>query len=178
MLFVAPPSSNSPSAGRKPRSRNCNITKEILSEKAFRRILSLEQKRSERTQRPFALLLMDTGRALPNENAAVLRNILSVLQSATRETDLMGWHETNVSVGVMLTEIMLENHLILSAILSRINATLRDKLSGEHFSQIKFSCDLYPEQLRRLQPVSETNGGLPLSYAASGTSGGEGLPPS
>jgi len=53
-------------------------------------MISLERKRSERTQRPFVLLLMDTGRNLPTEkNGRILLEILSALQAATRETDVM-----------------------------------------------------------------------------------------
>ncbi len=39
--------------------------KDVLTAEVFRRMISLERKRSERTQRPFVLLLMDTGRTQP-----------------------------------------------------------------------------------------------------------------
>ena len=80
------------------------VSKEVLGEDVFRRMISLERKRSERTQRPFVLLLMDTGRTQPTEkNGRILLDILSALQAATRETDVMGWHKTNAAVGVMFT---------------------------------------------------------------------------
>src|ERR1019366_5691341 len=108
--------------------------KEVLNEEVFRRMISLERKRSERTQRPFVLLLMDMGRTQPTEkNGRILLDILSALQSATRETDIMGWYETNAAVGVMFTEITLENKLILSTILSRISEVLRGGLTSEEF---------------------------------------------
>lgn len=142
------------STSTKPRSANGVFqpqnwldSKEVLLEEVFRRMISLERKRSERTQRPFVLLLMDTGRTLPTEkNGRVLLDILSALQTATRETDLMGWYDTNSAVGVMFTEITLENNLILSTILSRISDVLRDRLTTEQFSQIKFSFHLFPEE--------------------------------
>jgi hypothetical protein len=153
-----------------PQPENWVGSKEVLREEAFRRMISLEQKRSERTQRPFALLLMDTGRLLPNNKSArSLLDVLSALQDDTRETDQMGWYESNVSVGVMFTEITLDDRLILSAILSRINATLREKLTTEQFSQIKFSYHLFPEELGRINPISEGSVGLPLSSVAGDT---------
>jgi hypothetical protein len=170
---VASPLPNPRSVDRKNQPQNWAGSKEVLPEEAFRRMISLERKRSERTQRPFALLLMDTGRSFSNgDNAETLLNVLSVLQPATRETDLMGWYETNVSAGVMFTEITLDNNLILGAILSRINATLREKLTTEQFSQIKFSCHLFPEELERISSVSEKSVGLPLRQASGGTSAG------
>jgi lipopolysaccharide/colanic/teichoic acid biosynthesis glycosyltransferase len=110
-------------------------------------MISMERKRSERTQRPFVLLLMDTGRPTPTEkNGRILLDILSALQAATRETDVMGWYEKNTAVGVMFTEITLENNLILSTILGRISDVLRGRLTSEQFSQIKFSFHLFPEE--------------------------------
>jgi lipopolysaccharide/colanic/teichoic acid biosynthesis glycosyltransferase len=121
-------------------------------------MISLERKRSERTQRPFVLLLMDTGRTLPTEkNGRVLLDILSALQAATRETDVMGWYETNSAVGVMFTEITLENNLILSTILARISDVLRLRLTSEQFSQIKFSFHLFPEEWDPDNPERQSN---------------------
>ncbi len=132
--------------------------KEVLNEEVFRRMISLERKRSERTQRPFVLLLMDTGRTLPTEKSGrVLLDILSALQDATRETDVMGWYETNSAMGVMFTEITLENKLILSTILSRISDVLRHRLTGEQFSQIKFSLHLFPEEWDPNNPERQSN---------------------
>ena len=134
------------------------LSKEVLAQEVFRRMISLERKRSERTQRPFVLLLMDTGRTLPTEkNGRILLDILSALQTATRETDVMGWYEVNAAVGVMFTEITLENNLILSTILARISEVLRGRLSSEQFSQIKFSFHLFPEEWDPNNPERQSN---------------------
>jgi lipopolysaccharide/colanic/teichoic acid biosynthesis glycosyltransferase len=134
------------------------VSKEVLGEEVFRRMISLERKRSERTQRPFILLLMDTGRAEATaKNGRILLDILSALQAATRETDVMGWYETNSAVGVMFTEITLENNLILSTILGRISDVLRGRLTTEQFSQIKFSFHLFPEEWDSNNPERQSN---------------------
>jgi lipopolysaccharide/colanic/teichoic acid biosynthesis glycosyltransferase len=132
--------------------------KEVLAEEVFRKMISLERKRSERTQRPFVLLLMDTGRTQPTaKNGRILLDILSALQAATRETDVMGWYETNAAVGVMFTEIVLENNLILSTLLGRISDVLRGRLTTEQFSQIKFSFHLFPEEWDANNPERQSN---------------------
>jgi exopolysaccharide biosynthesis polyprenyl glycosylphosphotransferase len=69
----------------------------------------------------------------------------------------MGWYDTNSAVGVMFTEITLENNLILSTILSRINNVLRDRLTAEQFSQIKFSFHLFPEERDPNHPERPSN---------------------
>ncbi|HSZ63739.1 MAG TPA: sugar transferase [Terriglobales bacterium] len=134
------------------------VSKEVLGEEVFRRMISLERKRSERTQRPFVLLLMDTGqRQATAKNGRILLDILAALQSATRETDVMGWYETNAAVGVMFTEITLENNLILSTLLGRISDVLRGRLTTEQFSQIKFSFHLFPEEWDATNPERQSN---------------------
>ncbi len=146
------------SASRLSQSQNGSDPKEVLTEEIFCRMISMERKRSERTQRPFVLLLMDTGRPTPTEkNGRILLDILSALQAATRETDVMGWYEKNTAVGVMFTEITLENNLILSTILGRISDVLRGRLTSEQFSQIKFSFHLFPEEWDPNTPDRQSN---------------------
>jgi len=121
-------------------------------------MISLERKRSERTQRPFVLLLMDTGCTLPTEkDGRILLDILSALEAATRETDVMGWYEMNSAVGVMFTEITLESNLILSTILARISDVLRHQLTSDQFNQIKFSFHLFPEEWDPNNPERQSN---------------------
>jgi len=146
------------SSDKRSQPRKLKSVKDILSEEDFRRMISLERKRSERTQRPFVLLLMDMGHSAPTEkNGRTLLDILSSLQSATRETDLMGWYELNASVGVMFTEITLENNQILSTILARISDVLRDRLTNEQYSRIKFSFHLFPEEWDPSNPDRQSN---------------------
>ena len=143
------------------RARKSFAPSEVLAEDVFHRMISLERKRSERTQRPFVLLLMDTGNNLPTEkNGRILLDILRSLQAATRETDVMGWYESNSVVGVMFTEITLDNSLIFSTILSRISDVFRDRLTIEQFSQIKFSFHLFPEEWDPSSPERPSNPAL------------------
>lgn len=120
---------------------------DVLNQEAFQRLISIERKRSERSQRPFVLLLVETDRSLPDEkNGRVLQDVLTALQGATREIDVIGWHKKDSVVGVMFTEIVLENNLVvLSTILTRIGSVLREQINPELFSRIKFSFHVFPE---------------------------------
>src|SRR6266481_9377963 len=158
MRSVAPTSKRQLPAERILRPQNSSVSSEVLAEEDFRRMITLERKRSERTQRPFVLLLLDTGRNLLTQtNGRILLDILSALQAATRETDVMGWYESNSVVGVMFTEITPDNNLILSTILSRISEVLRDRLTTEQFSQLKFSFHLFPEEWDPQNPERPSN---------------------
>jgi lipopolysaccharide/colanic/teichoic acid biosynthesis glycosyltransferase len=143
---VASSSTNQRSIDRKSHLQNEVDSKLILPEEAFRRMISVERKRSERSQRPFVLLLIDTGRSQAGDKQGrVLLDMLSALQGATRETDVTGWYTMNSVVGVMFTEIVLDNNAVLSTILSRVGDLLRQRLDTDQFSRIKFSFHVFPD---------------------------------
>jgi lipopolysaccharide/colanic/teichoic acid biosynthesis glycosyltransferase len=121
-------------------------------------MISVERKRSERSQRPFVLLLIDTGRSQPAEKQGrMLLDMVSALQGATRETDVTGWYTTNSVVGVMFTEIVLDNNAVLSTILSRIGGLLRESLDTEQFGRIKFSFHVFPDDWDPQDPDRPSN---------------------
>ncbi len=139
---------------------------EVLSEDTFHRMISLERKRSERSQRPFVLLLVDACADSGSNGSGEKRNrmlleLISALQGATRETDATGWYKENATIGVMFTEIVLDNNLVLSTILARIGGVLRERLDSEQFSRIKFSFHVFPDDWDVQDPERPSN---PMLY--------------
>ena len=122
--------------------------REILHEKAFRRMISVERKRTERSRHPFLLMLLETGVYHPSENNGnVLAKGLSALRAATRETDVLGWYKEYSSAGVMFTELVIDhNNSILSTVLARVSNTLQDILTFEQFNQITISFHIFPDK--------------------------------
>jgi lipopolysaccharide/colanic/teichoic acid biosynthesis glycosyltransferase len=140
------------------RSTGSTAPAEVLSEGIFHRIITRERKRSERSQRPFVLLLIDTGAdETSGKQAKLLLDLLSAVEGATRETDVTGWYKTNAVVGVMFTEITLDNNSVLSTILSRIGAVVRDRLNTDQFSQVKFSFHVFPDDWNSQDPGRPSN---------------------
>ncbi|HXC42766.1 MAG TPA: sugar transferase [Candidatus Dormibacteraeota bacterium] len=119
----------------------------VLDAEAFRRMITLERKRSERSRKPFVLLLLDMGEHLPSDkNGKTLAKILAALSLTTRETDITGWYADQCVVGVMFTEIGNDNtSLIPGTIVGRITETLRSNLTAEQFDQISLSFHVFPE---------------------------------
>jgi lipopolysaccharide/colanic/teichoic acid biosynthesis glycosyltransferase len=119
----------------------------ILNAEAFRRMIALERKRSERSRKPFMLLLLDMGDDLPSEkNGRVLGRILSALSLSTRDTDVTGWYSNNCVVGVMFTEIATEDgSAIPGTIIARVTETLRKNLAFEQFNRVSLSFHVFPE---------------------------------
>ena len=119
----------------------------ILKEEAFRRMISLERKRSERSRKPFVLMLLDMGERRPSENnRRALKKVATALSVTARETDLTGWYTDDCAVGVMFTEIgFADRSAALSTMITRVSNTLRATLTSEEFSQVSISFHVFPE---------------------------------
>jgi lipopolysaccharide/colanic/teichoic acid biosynthesis glycosyltransferase len=119
----------------------------VLTEREFRRMISLERKRSERSRKPFLLMLLDLGENLCSEKSAkVLADILDSLSQSTRETDLVGWYEEHSTVGIMFTEIGVEARgATLNTLVTRISEALRGNLTFEQFDEVSLSFHIFPD---------------------------------
>lgn len=118
-----------------------------LSEENFRRTLAVERKRTERSGKPFLLMLFEAGNHQGTEkNGKALDIVISGLLSSTRETDVIGWYKEKTTVGAMFTGLTAEDKSsILSTILSRVSRTLRDLLTSDQFSQVNISFHFFPD---------------------------------
>jgi lipopolysaccharide/colanic/teichoic acid biosynthesis glycosyltransferase len=131
----------------------------VLNEEAFHRMISLERKRTERSRKPFLLMLLDMGNGLRSDKSEnALDKILSALSLSTRETDITGWYKKNSVVGVMFTEFGAEDrNSILSTIMTRVSETLRNNLSSRQFGVISISFHLFPEEWNQDIPQRPSN---------------------
>jgi exopolysaccharide biosynthesis polyprenyl glycosylphosphotransferase len=121
--------------------------REILHEEAFKRLISVERKRTERSSKPFLLMLLETGGHYTSEkNGHVLANILSALLAATRETDVIGWYKNKATAGVMFTELEIDDkNSILSTMLTRVSNILQGTLTFEQFNKVSISFHFFPD---------------------------------
>ncbi len=140
-----------------------NADRGILNEEAFHRIISLERRRTERSRKPFLLMLLDIGDGVPSNGAGkILGKMVAALAMSTRETDVAGWYKTGCVVGVMFTEIGIEDrNSIVSTMIARLSTALRSDLSLEQFNQIGVSFHLFPEEWDHEEPKRPSN---PLLY--------------
>src|SRR6266571_6287398 len=82
---------------------------EILQEETFHSMLRLERRRAERSRKPFVLMLLDATAFVEQKIAdRFMTRVCSVLLKTTRETDLIGWYEEGVVLGVIFTEVSSE----------------------------------------------------------------------
>jgi lipopolysaccharide/colanic/teichoic acid biosynthesis glycosyltransferase len=118
----------------------------VLNPEAFRRMIALERKRSERSRKPFILLLLDMGDRPSEKNGKILKRISAVLSGSTRDTDVTGWYASDCVFGVMFTEISAEDSAsIPGTIIARVTDTLRSNLALEQFNRVRISFHVFPE---------------------------------
>jgi lipopolysaccharide/colanic/teichoic acid biosynthesis glycosyltransferase len=119
----------------------------VLGEETFHRMISIERKSTERSQKPFLLMMLDCGsRTGSKKNGKALEEVVAALLASPRETDITGWYASGVVIGVMFTDLVFDDKsAILSTMLARVSATLRDNLTFEQFNQISISFHFFPD---------------------------------
>lgn len=133
--------------------------REVLNEDTFRKMLAIERKRTERSKEPFLLMLLEAGKQhSPAKGAKALDSMVTVLLQSTRETDVIGWYKDGTTVGAIFTGLVVDDkNSILSMILSRVSATLRDELTFEQFNQVSISFHFFPDNWDHDHPGRPSN---------------------
>jgi lipopolysaccharide/colanic/teichoic acid biosynthesis glycosyltransferase len=110
-------------------------------------MIAVERKRTERSRRPFLLMLLDAGSPeISDKNGKALSRIVSALLSSTRETDVIGWYKDRTTVGVIFTGLLVDDkNSILNTMLTKMSTTLREKLTFEQFNHVSISFHFFPD---------------------------------
>jgi lipopolysaccharide/colanic/teichoic acid biosynthesis glycosyltransferase len=124
---------------------------EILQEDIFHGMLALERHRAARSRKPFALMLLDASSfdetGTPD---GFMSRVTQVLARCTRETDLVGWHEKDVVLGVIFTEINPElKGSIADVLYAKVVNALHAELGPNVSSYLDIAVHLFPEDPER-----------------------------
>lgn len=110
----------------------------------FHEMLSLERKRTQRSRKPFILLLINIHNLLGDlEKSEILKKVSSVLSAFPRETDIKGWYKYEDIIGVIFTEISGNGQEIIK---KKINDELYYELGSELIDKIDVTFHVYPEE--------------------------------
>jgi lipopolysaccharide/colanic/teichoic acid biosynthesis glycosyltransferase len=133
--------------------------REVLDEKAFRRMIAIERKRTERTAEPFLLMLLEWSDCqTPDNGTHDFDGLIQVLLSTTRETDVIGWQKEHQAIGILFTGLTTDcKSACISAILNRVSVALQDKLFFEKFIQLSISLHLFPDDWNHNGPGDPGN---------------------
>ncbi len=120
--------------------RDCGI----YSEKYFNEMLRIERKRTERSGKPFILILLDVREYGETAGRGKFRGLAKTICSLTRDIDVKGWYSSGTVIGLMLLEISGSQaaKLVAEKLRQEIIRTAGEKDAGA----IKISFHLYPEE--------------------------------
>jgi exopolysaccharide biosynthesis polyprenyl glycosylphosphotransferase len=110
-------------------------------------MICLERRRTERSRRGFALMLLDASELLAaNSREDSLDAILAALTESTRDTDIQGWYEDNSVIGVIFTEIGEGDvRMAASGIRTKVSNALGRHLTQLELNQISISFHIFPD---------------------------------
>ena len=118
----------------------------FLSEAHFRKTLSRERKRSERSRKHLVLMLIDSKSLKSKKTEALLEQIAVVLGASVRETDVAGWFEANSVFGVIFTEFGdCAVSTAVKIIEAKMTAELQRAFRGSQLNSFQISFFAFPD---------------------------------
>jgi lipopolysaccharide/colanic/teichoic acid biosynthesis glycosyltransferase len=120
-----------------------SVEAEFIDESFFRKLLLIERKRSERSGRPFLLMLLDVS-ALHDApcSTKVVSDISRTLHGSTRESDIKGWYAQGSVIGIIFTET---DERDAKPILDDIKGSVSGFLDPADYSKVLVSCFTFPK---------------------------------
>ena len=112
----------------------------------FLHMLKIERRRSERSRRPFLLLLVDLSEINVSQQPEKIDIIKGVFGSCLRETDISGWYKSSKIMGFIFTEIANVNQAIIDKIIRKIRSQFLRSNFDSLYDQLKISPQIFPEE--------------------------------
>ncbi len=118
----------------------------LYSEVGFDRMLYLERKRTERSRRPFLLMLLDVEALSPIADDSHLGKVIgTALSSCIRETDIRGWYEQGKIMGIIFTEMNCVDEIVKERIFLKIQDCLCGAIGAAEVEKVRVSYHVFPE---------------------------------
>ncbi|MGC2417841.1 MAG: hypothetical protein WA434_08850, partial [Candidatus Acidiferrales bacterium] len=119
----------------------------MLKEETFHAMLTLERRRADRSRKPFVLMLLDSRLIRDGGfHAGIVETLASAVGEATRETDLVGWHEQGKVLAIIFTELNLEGTSPITEVLhSKMLKALEHSFDHKLVSKIVITAHVFPE---------------------------------
>ena len=138
--------------GRFPGRGTGTPVSHVLAPDSFARLVLVERRRSERSGRPFGLLVLRASASLDSGASLLGSTVLDALGSATRGADVTGWIAPPSTLGVLLTDLSKTRPwAAVEGIRARIERALERSLPNG--SAVTLAGQLFPE---RVPPEGET----------------------
>jgi lipopolysaccharide/colanic/teichoic acid biosynthesis glycosyltransferase len=123
----------------------------FFAQSHFRHMLRVERMRTERSKKPFLLLLLDISRLIETtQDMEVVDKVKTSLYPSLRESDIRGWYRNNRTIGVLFTEIASMDEAFIDAIIHKIYNRFCQRLDPNWIKKIDISFHVFPESKKGL----------------------------
>jgi len=112
----------------------------------FHHLLRVERMRTERSKKPFLLLLLDISRLIEtSQDEKAVNKVKEALKPSLREIDMRGWYNNNRIIGVLLTEIEQIDEAFIDTMIHKIFNRFHERLNPNWIKKIDISYHVFPE---------------------------------
>jgi lipopolysaccharide/colanic/teichoic acid biosynthesis glycosyltransferase len=133
----------------------------VIEESAFVQMLRFERRRTERSGKQFMLVLLSSKEFSSREGSRLIHDIAATICLNTRETDVLGWYEKNLSLGLLMTEIGVADEATVETISQKISAALRNAVGSASFNRLTLTFRLFPQALGKQTTAKENRAFYP-----------------
>ncbi len=128
----------------------CDQDSGLYMEECFKDMLSLERKRTERSKKPFLLMLLNIKKLIQNnEKKEIINKLANSFFYSTREIDIKGWIKYDSVIGIIFTEI---NGIDKNSLKHKMVKHLSAVLDAEQVNKIEITCCFFPEEYDKQNP--------------------------
>ncbi len=144
----------------------------LMSEPWFTRALNVERKRTERSRKPFILVLLDLKRAreMNGEYHQLIHQVVSSINTFMRETDVIGWYHNEEVLGAIFTELgtRTEVKAALNSIAGKVRAAIEAHAGAGRSALVDISCHVFPDGWNAMRPDGTNSVFYPEQSTPSG----------
>jgi hypothetical protein len=119
----------------------------VTQEAFFVQLLSLERSRTERSGRPFMLVLIGAEELSRQVREPSLQRIAAAIRATMRETDVLGWYKQDTTLGLLMTEIAVADMATIDLLTEKVASTLRRAVGEETSYRIQLNFRLFSGSL-------------------------------
>jgi lipopolysaccharide/colanic/teichoic acid biosynthesis glycosyltransferase len=122
----------------------------VVEEAVFVQMLRLERRRTERSGKQFMLVLVSSEDFLAESGGMLINDVVAAISSSTRETDVLGWYEQDVRLGLLMTEIGQADTVTIKTIIQKISLAVQNAVSPEKYCRLTLMFRVFPQEMAKL----------------------------
>jgi lipopolysaccharide/colanic/teichoic acid biosynthesis glycosyltransferase len=119
----------------------------VVQEAAFVQMLRFERRRTERSGKQFMLILIKGEDFHAKSGSMLINSVVSAISSSTRETDVLGWYERDVTLGLLMTEIGLTDSATINTILRKISVAVKQAVGRAIYNRLTLMYRVFPQEV-------------------------------